>query len=355
MKKHLLYLLILSSILTKTYAQNDDYFESKFTLSGYGELHFNQEKNPKGYTSKSLDFHRFVLFIGYNWSEKWSFKSEIELEHNFVQNGQGELELEQAYVNYHHADWFGFQVGVVLPSIGLINEYHEPPFFFGVERPDYHNKIIPTTWFGNGIAFYGNYMNFDYKITIMEGLNSEKFTDSNGIRGGRRKGYRADAKNPLYNYRVDYLGFSGLKIGASFTINKATGDTSSNKINIIEFHTHYNNNNLYAVFEYGNINYEKGNFRKSKGYYLDLAYDISDLLKIDTELIPFFRYSEYNTSASTIAGGDSEKKNGYKYWTIGISVKPISSVVFKGDYGIRTRELGNEDTKLFNLGVGYMF
>ena len=355
MNKYLPSLLILTIMSVQLFAQNDDFFVSKMTFSGYGELHFNQEQNPKGYTSKSLDFHRFVTFIGFNWTEKWSFKSEIELEHNYVQNGQGELELEQAYVNYHHADWFGFQVGVILPSIGLINEYHEPPLFFGVERPDYHNKIIPTTWFGNGIAFYGNYMDFDYKVTIMEGLNNEKFTESNGIRGGRRKGFRADAKNPLLNFRLDYLGFPGLKFGGSFTYNKASGDTSTNKIDIFEIHTQYNYKKFYAVFEYGNINYEKGNFRESKGYYFDIAYNVSDLLNITTGIIPFLRYSDYNTAASTLSGGDAEKKNRYKYWMIGLSIKPISEVVFKADFGIRTRELGNEETKLFNLGVGYMF
>ncbi len=244
---------------------------------------------------------------------------------------------------------------MVLPSIGLINEYHEPPLFFGVERPDYHNKIIPTTWFGNGIAFYGTYLEFDYKLTIMEGLNNEKFTESNGIRGGRRKGFRADAKNPLYNIRLDYLGFPGLKIGGSFTYNKASGDTSSNKIDIFEIHTKYNNKNFYAVFEYGNINYEKGNFRQTKGYYLDIAYNISELLKINTEVLPFIRYTDYNTAASTLAGGDAEKKNRYKYWMIGLSIKPIPEVVFKADFGIKTRELRSEETKLFNIGIGYMF
>jgi hypothetical protein len=355
MNKYLLFMLITLFLSNITLAQNEDFYESKVTLSGYGELHFNQETNSKGFVSKSLDFHRFVLFLGYNWTEKWSFKSEVELEHNFVQNGQGELELEQAYVNYHHADWFGFQAGVILPSIGLLNEYHEPPLFFGVERPDYHNKIIPTTWFGNGIAFYGNYLDFDYKLTVMEGLNNEKFSESNGIRGGRRKGFRADAKNPLYNLRVDYNGFPGLKIGGSLTYNKASGDTSTNKIDIFEIHAKYNYNNFYALFEYGQINYEKGNFRKSLGFYFDLGYDLSGLLKTRTEIIPFFRYTDYNTAASTLLRGDADKKNHYKYWVFGISVKPIQEVVFKADFGIRTRELGNEETKLFNLGVGYMF
>ncbi|MBM4172276.1 MAG: hypothetical protein FJ214_10445 [Ignavibacteria bacterium] len=349
--------LTILTILTTNFlfAQSDQFFESKSSFSGYGELHYNQNQKEKESASKTLDFHRFVMFFGYSWTEKWSFKSEIELEHNFVQKGEGELELEQAYVNYHHADWFGFQVGVVLPSVGLINEYHEPPLFFGVERPDYHNKIIPTTWFGNGMAFYGTYNFFDYKLTIMEGLNSDKFSESSGIRNGRLKGFKANAKNLLYNLRIDYLGVAGLKIGGSYTFNKATGETSTNKISLLEFHSAYHQRNFYSVFEIGNISYEKGNLESSFGYYFDIGYNISDAFNCDTKIIPFFRYSDYNTAAKTKTGGDSEKKNHFTYWMIGLSVKPIPQIVFKLDYGTSTKELGNEKTKLFNLGIGYMF
>ncbi|MGK9476675.1 hypothetical protein [Melioribacter sp. OK-6-Me] len=336
-------------------AQTDEFFESKVTVGGYGELHYNYSKVENTKASEILDFHRFVIFLGYNFNEKWSFKSEVDLEHNFVQNGQGELELEQAYVEYNHADWFGFQAGVILPSIGLLNEYHEPPLFFGVERPDYHSKIIPTTWFGNGVSFFGNYKSFDYKLTIMEGLNSDSFSESAAIRNGRLKGYKANAENLLYNLRVNYLGFPGLKFGASYSYNNASGDTSQNAISIYEVHASYQRNNLYLVFEYGNIDYEKYNLKKSNGFYIDLGYDVSSLLNWRTRIIPFIRYTDYNTAASTLTGGNSEKANHNSYWMVGCSVKPIEKVVFKIDYGIRTKELGSQETTLFNLGVGYMF
>ncbi len=355
MKIFLLVLLIYVVTYSNFSAQDDEFFEPKYSIAGYGELHFNQEKKENGMISKSIDFHRFVTFFGYAWSEKWSFKSELELEHNFVQDGHGELELEQAYLNYHHADWFGFQVGVVLPSIGLINEYHEPPLFFGVERPEYNSRIIPTTWFGNGIALYGRINFFDYKLTLMEGLNNEKFSEGSGIRNGRRKGFKTDAKNPLLNFRIDYLGVEGLRLGGSFTYNKASGDSSSNKINIYEIHAKYVNDNIYALFEYGNINYEKGNLQESTGYYIDLGYNISQFLNIPTEIIPFIRYSNTNTASYTQTGGNSEKQNHYTYYMFGVSVKPLQQIVFKADIGLRNRELYNEMSTFLNLGAGYMF
>ena len=76
----------------------DDFFESGYSIGGYGELHWNRELNQDGETTKNqMDFHRFIIYYGYNWTEEWSFKSEVELEHNFLPGG--ELELEQAYVN----------------------------------------------------------------------------------------------------------------------------------------------------------------------------------------------------------------------------------------------------------------
>jgi len=330
-------------------------YDFNAVVHGYGELHYNYEKTDKKPLKQILDFHRFVTFIGFSWNEQWSFHSEIELEHNYVEGGDGEIELEQAYVNYHYADWLGFQAGVVLPSVGLINEIHEPPLFFGVERPDYNTRIVPTTWYGNGMAFYGKIYSFDYKLTIMEGLNSDKFSESNGIRDGRRKGFKADAKNPLYNFRVDYLGFPNLKIGGSFTYNKASGDTSTNKIYLYELHGRYQTNNLDVIAEYGNIDYEKYNLKRSTGFYFDIGYNIGSFFNWDTKVIPFIRYSDYNTAAKTKSGGDLEKRNHFTYWMAGLSVKPIDHIVFKLDYGIRKRELGGEKTKLFNLGVGYMF
>lgn len=353
--RSILVVLLYTILSVSLFSQDFDFVTPKSTVGGYGELHYNLETPGGGSSQQTLDFHRFVLFYSYSWSEKWSLKAEVELEHNFVANGQGELELEQAYVNYHHADWFGFQAGVILPSVGLINEYHEPPLFFGVERPEYQSKIIPTTWFGNGIALYGNLEGIDYKLTVMEGLDADGFSASSGIRGGRQKGFKADAEKLLYNARVDYLGFPGLKIGFSYSYNDAKGDSIYNAINLIEGHAKYAANNVYASFEVGNISYDKGPVESSFGYYFNLGYDLSTVLNIPTKVIPFVRYTDYNTANSTIAGGSSEEQYHFKKWMVGLSVKPVDQVVFKLDYGVRTRELGDEKVDLFNLGVGYMF
>ncbi len=354
MKNFYLFLISLF-LISNSIAQDFDFNESKVSIGGYGEIHYNSEKIGNQPTKSSLDFHRFVLFLGYNWSEKWSLKSEIELEHNFVRNGQGELELEQAYINYHHADWFGFNVGVILPSIGLVNEFHEPPLFFGTERPVYHNLIIPTTWFGNGASVYSFIGGFDIKLTLFETLNSDKFSFSQGIRPGRMKGYFPDASRFLYSARLDYLNIPGLKIGGSLSFNNAKGDSTNTDVIISEFHAKYDANDITAVFEFGNISYNSGILRQSLGFYFDLGYNVSSLFDWGTKIQPFLRYSDINTASKTSSGGLNEKLYHFKEIMFGISIKPIEQIVFKLDFSERTRESDKRKSKFFNLGAGYMF
>jgi len=355
MKHILLTLIAAASINTLSFAQEIDFFTPETRLGGYGELHYNYDKPEGGESTEILDFHRFVLFISHGFSEKWSFKSEVEIEHNYVKDGQGEVSLEQAYIDYHYADEIGFQAGVLLVSSGLINENHEPTLFLSVERPDYHRNIIPTTWFGNGAAIYGKISNIEYKFNVMEGLISDKFSPSSGIRSGRQKGYKANAENLLYNLRVDFVSAKGLRAGGSFTYNEATGDTSTNAINLLEFHLKYNYKGLYTVAEYGMIGYDNGPVETSRGYYFDLGYNIGRFFDFKSEIIPWFRYSNYNTASSVRGNAFDEELYNVNKWLVGLAVKPNHNVILKFDYGKMERTFSESKTDVMNIGVGYMF
>ncbi len=338
-------------------------FSPKTTIGGYGEMHYNQVKQENGNSTGTLDFHRFVLFYSHAWTEQWSFKSEIELEHNFVKDGQGELELEQAFVDFHHSDAFGFQAGVILPSVGFINEYHEPPLFFGVERPNYSKHIIPTTWFGNGAAVYGKLLGVDYRFVLMEGLDGTKFSASSGLRSGRQKGYKAEATHPLFNLKLESRAINGMILGGSFSHMKAP-DTlnnmaSVNPTTLAEVHLNLKRGGLIVQGELGQINYGEpelvSGVTSARGYYLDLGYDIGSFLKMKGEFIPWIRFSDINTAAAS-EGVDAsiEADHHDSQWMLGVQLKPIPQVVYKLDYGKLTPENGDAST-LFNLGVGYMF
>ncbi len=347
---HLFSILFLIMVLNA----QDDFFNPGYSIGGYGELHWNRELDKDGETIKNLmDFHRFIIYYGYNWTEEWSFKSEVELEHNFVQDGDGELELEQAYVNYHTDKW-GFQGGVILPTVGLLNEYHEPPLFFSVERPDYSKYIIPTTWFGNGFAIYGNIADFNLRLAILEDLEGEGISTS-GIEGARGKGYKTTGYSLVKNLSAVYTGINGLRFGGSLTLNDAPindePDTSIS-VQMFEVNAKYNANNIYVVFEYGQNSFEGNNFtsplKTSSGYYLDLGYNIGSMVNCN-KLIPWLRVSNVSTDV------DSDSKIA-DYMRLGLTWWPIDNIAFKMDYGTKTKKSDSDNPTIqINLGIGYNF
>ena len=356
MRKYLMMMVGVIVAMGSILLAQDDMFQSLTTIGGYGEMHYNYEKKENVDATKILDFHRFVLFVSHTWSDKWSFNSEVELEHNFVHDGDGELELEQAYVDYNHSELFNFKAGVILPSSGIINEEHEPTTFFTVERPDYAKYIIPTTWFGNGAGLHGYYKDFEYNVNVMEGLNAANFSAKSGIRNGREKGYKSNAEKLLYNGSLTYTGIPNLKLGTSFTTNDAVlSDSTNNKINLFEVHARYNHNNFYATFEAGNISFDNSEVETARGFYFNLGYNIGNLLGSDSKIIPFVQWSDINTAHSTNTGGNSEKENHYKKWLVGITFKKIDNVAFKFDFGKKENVLTESKTTILNLGMGYLF
>ena len=350
------YIFILFLTIKAIMAQ-DFFFEPSHSIGGYGELHWNQEINNDGdKIINQLDFHRFIIFYGYNYTEKWSFKSELEIEHNIIDgngNYDGEVELEQAYVNYHANKW-GFKTGVLLISAGYINETHEPPTFLSVERPDYAKYVIPTTWFGNGFGFYGYFSGINWKVNIMEDLKASGIGD--GIRDARGKGYKTTAYDWTKNIRFDYNNVPGINIGGSITINDAPleyNDDGTIKesigVSLKELHGSYKSNNLRVTMEYGNISYTNNpSANGTSGYYFDLGYDISEIVNCEGKLMPWFRYGNVQKDVD-------DTSSHYDIMKFGLSYFPIDQIAFKIDYGTKIYENEDDNKILINIGVGYIF
>ena len=117
------------------------------------DFHFNKPELEDG----RLDFHRFVLLVTHAFCDRIRFVSELELEHALVEGLEeaGELELEQAYVDFLLSRGFNVRAGMLLMPVGIINERHEPPIYYGVERPFVDTVIVPTTWFEVGAGVHG--------------------------------------------------------------------------------------------------------------------------------------------------------------------------------------------------------
>ena len=191
-----------------------------FAIGGYGELHYNNlDAEDERFDQDEIDFHRFVLFFSYDFSERLRFVSELELEHSVAgEDQEGEIELEQAYIEYDFSERSSGRAGLFLLPIGILNETHEPNTFYGVERNAVENVIIPTTWWVGGIGFtHRMESGLSFDLAIHEGLKLgiSQSTSETRIRSGRQKTSEADASDFAYTASVRYTGIPGLRLGTA--------------------------------------------------------------------------------------------------------------------------------------------
>ena len=105
----------------------------------------------------------------------------------------------------------------------------------------------------------------------------------------------------------------------------------------------YSKNNIHAVFEYGmgDFSHTTTSWTNS-GYYLDIGYNIGDLIRINSVLMPWVRTTSYSINDVTT-----------DILLYGLTYKPIPSICFKVDMG--TNKTGNTENNILNIGIGYMF
>ena len=316
-------------------------------IGGYGELHYNNLDSKD-----QLDFHRFVLFFGYDFNEKTRFFSEVELEHALSGDGKpGEVELEQAYIEHLFNNTTKMTAGVSLVPVGILNETHEPDAFFGVERNNVEKNIIPSTWWEAGVGFNKQFNDqFGLDLFVSGGLNvptvgSKAFL----IRNGRQKVAEAKASDLAYTARLRYNPMPGLQLAATYQRQTdLTQGALEVGADLFEINAQYQKDGfglraLYANWDLdNNVNTVNAARAEQMGYYLEPSYRFGDARQYGV----FARYSVYNNNAGDSTALDVEQMDiGFNYWL-------TPTTVFKFDYQDQS-EGGSDDG--FNLGVGYSF
>ena len=343
------------------------------TVGGYGEITYNRltRKNAE------LDVQRLVLLFGYKFDERTQFITEIEFEH------VKEVFVEQAFLQYSLTDNLNLRAGLMLVPMGIINEYHEPTTFNGVERPSMDNAIIPTTWreIGLGVSGKSDDISIRYQAYIFNGFQSTmsdgngniiegKLGGSNALRGGRQKGAKSNFNNINFAGKIDYYGLPSLRLGVSGYFGRTQSpydvldvDGADIGITMLGFDARYSKKRFTArgQFVYGSLsdteayNTATGKDLGSslKGFYLEAAYNLLSQEK-KQQLISFMRYEDYNTHAST--AGSLAKNDTYdrQEWTLGLSYKIANGAVVKADYQFKNTE-ANLNTKQLNFGIGVWF
>jgi hypothetical protein len=329
-------------------------FADKTTIGGYGEVHYNNLSGKGGASDKDeIDFHRFVLFFGHEFTDDIRFFSELELEYNLSGDGKdGQVQLEQAYIDFDLNDNHTARAGSFILPVGIINETHEPPTFYGTERNPIERNIIPATWWAAGAGAHGELgAGFSYDAYIHSGLNVD---NGFSIRSGRQKVSKAKANDPAATARIKYTGIPGLELAVSAQHQQNMGQglvAGLESGNLIETHAIWSTGPftvkaLYAAWDIDGYAVEAVGADKQEGFYVEPSLRLSEKFGI------FARFNQWDNYAGSNSGTakDTEKEQ----WDVGINYWPHEDVVIKADYQYQNNDDGKEQNGL-NLGIGYQF
>ena len=300
-----------------------------------------------------------MIFVNHEFNDDIRFFSELEIEHAFISDhndndgtdlpgeattSSGEVEVEQAYVQFDLGEHTKANAGVFLIPVGIMNESHEAPTFYGVERNPVEKNIIPATWWEGGAMLSGHYdSGFSYDLALTSGLDSG--TD---IRGGRQKVSNANASNLAVTGRIKYTGISGLELAGTVQVqDDMTQDTSDaiDGATMIEAHARWNIaeftlTGLYATWDIDGTGASAEEKDTQDGGYVEASYKVHPKFGI------FVRQNEWDNGGTTGDTAKSQTDLGFNYW-------PHEDVVLKAD--VQTQNTAAGDLDGFNLGVGYQF
>ncbi len=362
------------------------------SIGGYGEANYQGIVSDKGgrnadgtlKTPDNADLERFVLYAGYKFTDKILFNSELEFEHGTTGRNGGTVSVEFAALDFFIDPIANVRAGMVLTPMGFINQIHEPPFYFGNNRPEVERVIIPSTWRELGVGLFGQITpELTYTTYVMNGMDASAFT-SGGIRNGRQSGAQAQAESFGYVGRLDYTPsyLTGVTIGGSAYV----GESGQNKLyanknvdvltQLYEGHVQwkYRGLEMRALGSVGRVNdagilsaasAAKGKKigsevqvigSESYGFYTEVGYDILPhiIKNTDQYLAPFFRYEQYDTLAKVPVSYPDNENLDRQIYQVGLQYKPIPNVVIKADYRnfVAKKGIVADD---FNLGFGFIF
>jgi len=328
---------------------------SRTSIGGYGELHYNNlSADDPSRDVEEIDFHRFVLFVGHEFNDRISFFSELEVEHSLAGDDKpGEVEIEQAYVNFALNSNMAAQGGLFLLPVGILNETHEPPTFYGVERNDIESIIIPSTWWEAGGGLSGNLANgLSWNAALHSGL---AMPTSGGsafrVRSGRQKVAEALASDFASTFRLKYTGIPGLELSASYQYQSDPSQVAGDGLDsgsLLTAHAIYQLGRfslraLYAGWSFDGFAVEAAGADEQSGWFVEPSF------RLNPEWGIYARYEDVE---------GARIQDVFTEWETGLSYFPVPDVTLKFDYRNREHDLfaaDGRDFDGFDIGIGYQF
>jgi hypothetical protein len=350
------------------------------SIGGYAEGSYHRQHDSD--SSDEWDLTRAVLYLGYKFTDRLVWNSEIEFEHATTEQ-EGSVNVEFATLDYLWQPAANFRVGEVLVPMGFVNQVHEPPFYYGTRRPEPERVIIPATWGENGVGVFGDVgEQLHYQAYVVAGLDALGFTPDEGIRDGRQGASESLAEDLGWVGRLDFDVVPGLRVGGSYFTGRSgqdqqvdlgggmIADVPHARTTLWEAHAEWRRRGLLAraLWTEGRIG-NTGELSallstlegepmpiasELRGGYIEAGYDLMPLLRpgSDASLEPFFRY-EYVDPQQDVPDGFARMEDARSRTLIpGIQWKPIPNVALKVDWR-RKQALRGGHHQGDELGFGF--
>ncbi len=322
--------------------------QEKTKVGGYLDTEWVSQGNTNTFKA-----HRFIMFYGGSISPKVRFNSEIEYEYGgFVTNKDatenvqnGEIKIEQAYVDYDVTEYATLRTGIVLVPVGQLNIYHDSDLRDFTARPLVNYYIIPTTWMDTGVGVVGETEVADvevkYEAVVINGLDHENtYSSTKGLRN-----MRPNFKNDT-NQGKAIAGRVGIipNINSEFGLSTYQGQS---KQSLIAFDGRYGVGALNLKGEFAT--YQDNYDNKANGFNVEGKYNVASFIGLSEELNVLARFEQVDLLA------DNDSSGKIKRTSFGLNFRPVKTLVYKLEYSINDTEgVDDEDNTLMaSVALGF--
>jgi len=362
----------------------------RFSVGGYASLEFKDfDEGRKGGGSVGVfDQHRFIVNVSSIVHERVRFYSEIEFEGVSLiasdDEGQkdetarsGELEVEQAYMDFLIADWINVRAGALLMPFGKFNLTHDDNLRDLTDRPLVARRVIPTTWTDAGVGFFGEFTPTEsslvnYEVYVTQGLTD--FLSKRGLRDARPSFRKDNNNNKAVIGRMGISPWPGQEVGFSGYFGKYD-DLGDHAISGGAVDWTLRAGPLELIGEYAFFDVEDvavfGDFPRD----LQGGYAQANLHFFPTFLKETFLGRDFDSPTFTLVGriggatldfpgtaGAADRDVDESRITVGLNYRPIEAMAFKTEFqwndtdpgpGLEPLERGNAFGFLASAALGF--
>ncbi len=333
-------------------------------------------------TDSLIDAKNLELLASVHLNDRLMAFAEIEFERTAKTSSgsrQGEVEVEQSWLEYSINEYFNPRVGVILVPFGKYNAEHFEPFRDLTDRPIVMRRVVPATWAEAGIGFTGSAfpgqkldglfgdLTLDYQFFMINGLSNE-FTDT-GIRNARGAFGRDSNNNKAMVGRLGIMPSSNTEIGVSGYYGDY--DSKDHKMSGFDVDWKFTKGPFELLGEYAIFDLEHGGVESDgttqvpdymHGVYIQANYHFwfdflnNTFLGRDFDGPTFTSVLRYDKVRIDDDGDVGTGANREERLTIGLNYRPVETWVLKLDYQFNrtkneTLERGDNDGLVISVSA----